>query len=89
MIREFYGPGRYKFEVLIHAENVKGPTWKAGQFNAAIVEGSREIAWPKDEFEDSFGFTKKAFETTNLSATRNAKLRIGIQTGQEQYALMM
>lgn len=83
LIREFQGPGRFKFEALIHAKDVKGggPTWMAGQFNAAIVERNREIAWPKDEFEGSFGFTQKAFETANLSATRKAKLRIGIQDG--------
>ncbi|WP_337287562.1 hypothetical protein [Candidatus Methylomirabilis sp.] len=83
LVREFHGPGQFKFEALIYAENVKGggPTWTAGQFNAAIVEGGREIAWPKDEFENSFGFTRKEFKTPNLSATRKAKLRIGIQDG--------
>lgn len=83
LIRDFHGPGRYKFEALIHAENVRGggPTWTAGQFNAAIVEGQKEIAWPKDEYQGSFGFTKKSFETPNLSASRKARLRIGIQDG--------
>jgi len=83
LIREFQGPGRYKFEALIYSDKVRGggPTWKAGQFNAAIVEQGREIAWPKDEFQDSFGFTRKVFETPNLSSNRKAKLRIGIQDG--------
>lgn len=83
LIREFRGPGRYRFEALIYAKDVRGggPTWTAGQFNAAIVAGGKEIAWRSDQFSGSFGFTKKAFETGYLPAGYTAKLRIGIQDG--------
>ena len=51
LIRDFQGPGLFKFEALIHAENVRGggPTWTAGQFNAAIVERGIALAGLRGE----------------------------------------
>jgi hypothetical protein len=83
LVREFRGPGRFKFEALIHAEGVQGggKTWTAGQFHAVIVDGTTEVAWPKDEFIGTFGFSLKSFETPALAARHTARLRIGIQDG--------
>lgn len=76
--------GSVRVEAEIQSEQVMtgSSDFKGGQFHAVVVVGSKEVAWPKADFDGSFGWTPLTFNIFDLDPNKVVVLRIGLQQGK-------
>lgn len=76
--------GSVRIEAEIQAEQVMTGSrdFKGGQFHAVVIIGGKEVAWPKADFDASFGWTPLTFDVFDLTPSKVVVLRIGLQQGK-------
>jgi hypothetical protein len=75
-------PGEYIMTAELRYSNVTAvgnQSYHRGKFQAIVVEGSREIGWPDDDFQGSYNTWKKHEVSANISKGQYPYFRIGFQ----------
>lgn len=76
--------GSVRIEAEIQADQVMtgASNFKGGQFHAVVIVNGKEVAWPKSDFDGSFGWIPMAFDVFDITPSMAVLLRIGLQQGK-------